>query len=37
MVIFLFRAPVVLYKLLSLINVYEMINTWNSLIAYIII
>ena len=37
MVIYLFRAPVVLYKLLSLINVYEMINTWNSLIAYIII
>ena len=31
------RAHVVLYQMLSLINVYEMINTRNSLIAYIMI
>ena len=37
MVVCLSRARVVLYQLLSLINVYEIINTRNSLIAYIII
>ena len=37
MVFCLSRANVVLHQLLSLINVYEMINTRNSLIAYIII
>ena len=31
------RARIVLYQLLSLINVYEMIDTRNSLIAYIMI
>ena len=35
MVVCLSRAHVVLYQMLSLINVYEMINTRNSLIAYI--
>ena len=35
MVVCLSRAHVVLYQMLSLINVYEMINTGNSLIAYI--
>ena len=37
MLVCLSRARVVLCQLLSLINVYEMINTRNSLIAYIII
>ena len=37
MVVSLSRARVVLYQMLSLINVYEMINTRNSLIAYIMI
>ena len=37
MVVCLARARVVLYQMLSLINVYEMINTRNSLIAYIMI
>ena len=37
MVVCLSRARVVLYQMLSLINVYEMINTRNSLIAYIMI
>ena len=32
-----FRARVVLYQMFSLINVYEMINTRNSFIAYITI
>ena len=35
MVVCLSRAHVVLYQMLSLINVYEMINTRNPLIAYI--
>ena len=35
MVVCLSRAHVVMYQMLSLINVYEMINTRNSLIAYI--
>ena len=37
MVVCLSRARVVLYQMLSLINVYEMSNTRNSLIAYIMI
>ena len=37
MVVCLSRARVVRYQLLSLFNVYEMINNRNSLIAYIII
>ena len=35
MVVCLSRTRIVLYQLLSLINVNEMINTRNSLIAYI--
>ena len=37
MVICLSQARIALYQLLSVINVYEMINTRNSLIAYIMI
>ena len=37
MVVCLSWARVVLYQMLSLINVYEMIDTRNSLIAYIMI
>ena len=37
MVVCLSQARVALYQMLSLINVYEMINTRKSLIAYIII
>ena len=37
MVVCLSWARVVLYQMLSLINVYEMINTRNSLTAYIMI
>ena len=37
MVVCLSRARDVLYQMVSLINVYEMINTRNSLIAYIMI
>ena len=37
MVVCLSRTGVVLYQMLSLINEYEMINTRNSLIAYIMI
>ena len=37
MLVYLSRARVVLCQLLSLINVYETIDTRNSLIAYIII
>ena len=37
MVVCFSRARVVLYQLLSLINMYEMIDTRNSVIAYIII
>ena len=37
MVVCLSRAHIVLYQLLSLIIMYEIINTWNSFIAYIMI